>query len=167
MIRYIFKDEPIAILNAKKADPQKIGEALARVAAEAGGRLTPTAVVAAARNARSPLHRHFEWDDAKAAEAYRLDQARAIIGVIRIEDDDQEPTRAFLSVKDPDGISYRTAADVAGSLDLQLAVLKQAEKDLDAFQRRYRELEDVCRDVSSAREKVRTRRERAESHLNA
>jgi len=163
MIRYVFKDEPVAILNAKKADPQKIGQALAKIATDGGGRLTPPAVVEAARNPRSPLHRHFEWDDAKAAEAYRLDQARAIIGVIRIEEDDKEPARAFLSVKDPDGVSYRTAAEVSGSLDLQLAVLKQAEKDLDAFQRRYRELQDVCEDVMSAREKVRTRRERAES----
>jgi hypothetical protein len=162
MIRYVFKDEPVAILNAKKADPQKIGQALAEIAEEGGGRLTPPAVVAAARNPRSPLHRHFEWDDVKAAEAYRLDQARAIIGVIRIEEDDQEVSRAFLSVRDPDGVSYRTAADVAGSLDLQLAVLRQAEKDLDAWTRRYKDIQDVCVDVVAAREKVRSRREALE-----
>lgn len=162
MIKYAFRDDPVAILNAKKADPQKIGQALATIATAAAGRLTPSAVVEAARNARSPLHRHFEWNDAKAAQSYRLDQAREIIRVIRVEEDGEEPTRAFLSVKDGAGVSYRAAAEVAASVELQLAVLKQAEKDLDAFQRRYAELKDVCGDVTSAREKVRARRERAE-----
>lgn len=166
MIRYVFREEPVAILNAKKADPQKIGQALAKIAQDGGGRLTPPAVVEAARNARSPLHRHFEWDDAKAAQSYRLDQARAIIGVIRIDDDTEEPTRAFLSVKDAAGVSYRTAAEVGGSLDLQLAVLRQAEKDLDAWTRRYRELADACADVTSAREKVRLKRDAVESRLS-
>jgi hypothetical protein len=163
MIKYVFREEPVALLNAKKADPQKIGLALEKIAADGGGRLTPPAVVDAARNPRSPLHRHFEWDDTKAAEAYRLDQARAIIGVIRIEDDAGEPTRAFLSVRDGAGTSYRTAAEVSGSVDLQLAVLKQAERDLEAFGKRYRELQDICEDVASARAKARTRREALEA----
>jgi hypothetical protein len=163
MIRYVFRDEPVAILNAKKADPQKIGLALARVAREGNGRLTPSAVVEAASDPKSALHRHFEWDDAKAASAYRIDQARELIRVIRIEDDGDAPQRAFLSVRDDAGVSYRTAAEVAGSLDLQLAVLRQAERDLEAFQKRYAELRDICDDVSSARDKVRQRRERMES----
>ena len=36
-------------------------------------------VVEAARDDQSPLHRHFEWDDAKAAHTERLSQARGII----------------------------------------------------------------------------------------
>lgn len=163
MIQYIFRDAPVAILNAKKADPQRIGEALAQIASANAGRLTPLAVVEAARDRKSPLHRHFEWDDAKAAEAYRLDQAREIVRVVRIEEAGEEPTRAFLSVNDGAGVSYRTAQDVAGSLDLQLAVLKQAERDLDAFQRRYRDLQDVCGDVTSARAKVSARRAEMET----
>lgn len=162
-MQYVFKDAPVAIMNAKKADPQRIGQALARIAADGGGRLTPDAVVEAARNARSALHRHFEWDDAKAASAYRLEQAREIIRVIRLDDGAEEPTRAFLSVKDDSGVSYRTSQEVSGSIDLQLAVLKQAERDLDAFQKRYKELTEVCSDVISAREKVKTRREQLEA----
>lgn len=162
-MQYVFKDAPVAIMNAKKADPQRIGQALAKIAADGGGRLTPNAVVEAARNARSPLHRHFEWDDLKAADAYRLEQAREIIRVIRLDDGAEEPARAFLSVKDDAGVSYRTSQEVSGSLDLQLAVLKQAERDLDAFQKRYRELTEICEDVMSAREKVKERRERLEA----
>jgi hypothetical protein len=167
-MNYVFKDAPVTILNAKRADPNRIGAALAKIAEDGHGRLTPNAVVEAARNPRSPLHRHFEWDDAKAAEAYRLDQAREIIRVVRIEgNDNEEPVRAFLSVKDAAGVSYRTAEDVQGSLELQLAVLRQAEADLEAWTKRYRELSEICDDVLKARDKIRTRREAAESRLHA
>ncbi len=163
MITYTFRDEPVAILNAKKADPQKIGRALAKIAEANAGRLTPSAVVEAARASSSPLHRHFEWDDSKAAEAYRRDQAREIISVIRCEEGGEEPTRAFLSVKDGAGTAYRTKQEVSTSVELQLAVLKQAERDLDAFTKRYRELADICDDVRSAREKVVARRSQMEA----
>lgn len=43
------------------------------------GRLTPEAVVKAARKPESPLHSHFEWDNGKAAFNYRIVQARTLI----------------------------------------------------------------------------------------
>jgi hypothetical protein len=56
---------------------------------------------------------------------------------------------------------------VQGSLELQLAVLRQAEADLEAWTKRYRELSEICDDVLKARDKIRTRREAAESRLHA
>src|SRR6185312_2039420 len=49
------------------------------------GRLIPSDVVSAARDPESPLHSHFTWDDAEAAEQYRLDQARTLIRSVRVE----------------------------------------------------------------------------------
>lgn len=165
-VRYVFREQPLTILGAKRADPQRIGEALAKVTDANKGRLTPSAIVEAAKDRRSALHKHFLWDDAKAAQAYREDQARELVRCIRIEGvDSDEPIRAFLSVKDAKGTSYRTAAEVAGSVELQLAVLKQAEKDLDAFTKRYKDLQDVCADVLSARDKARSRRESIEARV--
>lgn len=46
-------------------------------------RLTPALVVKAARNPKSPLHSAFEWDDSKAGEMYRLEQARSLIANVR------------------------------------------------------------------------------------
>ena len=64
MIRYVFKeDEPVRIKSAASADPQKIGEALQYIADQHGNRLTPKAIVEAARAEESPLHPHFEWND--------------------------------------------------------------------------------------------------------
>lgn len=158
MIRYVFReDEPLRIKAAGKANPQKIGEALGKLTEEAGGKLSPKKVVDSARDKRSPLHQHFEWDDHVAAESYRLDQARNIIRVIRVADVDTEEgtTRAFLSISDDSGVSYRPVDIVKRSADLRAALMKQADRDLEAFQRRYQALKEICEIVETAREKIR------------
>lgn len=47
--------------------------------------LTPNKVVEIAKDPESPLHGHFCWDDNEAAHQYRLEQARSLIRVVRIE----------------------------------------------------------------------------------
>lgn len=161
MLKYVFReDEPIRIKAAGKADPQVIGESLDKIRLQTGGELEPKDVVAAARESGHPLHAHFEWNDKAAAESFRLDQARNIIRIIRVIDDSAEggTTRAFVSVNGKNGVSYRTVEDVKRSSDLQEAVLAQAEKDLIAFETRYRELKDICQIVASAREAIQRRR---------
>jgi hypothetical protein len=168
MLSYTFKDGPVTIKNSRKADPQKIGAALAKIAEQQKGRLTPPAVVEAARDQKHPLHRYFEWDDQIAAESYRMDQARVLIRSVRIvRDDDEEPAPAFLSVTDKGGVSYRTLKDVMDSADLQNSVLVSAERDLAAFEKRYRVLSDICDIIRDAREKVAARRSKNESRLSA
>ena len=165
-MEYVFKDGPVTIKNAKKADPQKIGTALAKIAEQQKGRLTPPAVVEAARDTRNPLHKHFEWDDAVAAESYRLDQARMLIRSVALVGDGEDDARpAFLSIADKGGTSYRTVQDVLDSADLQSAVLAAAERDLAAFEKRYRALGDICELIRDAREKVASRRAKNESRV--
>ena len=162
MIKYRFKeDEPLTIKAADKANPQKIGEALTKISAVNGGHLVPAAVVDAARDTKSVLHRHFEWNDKAAAEKFRLDQARSLIRCIHVESEDTEigATRAFLSIRDKSGVSYRTIADVLNSADLQQRLLAQAEKDLLAFEARYQNLEDICSLIRAARERLAVRRQ--------
>lgn len=168
MISYIFKDGPVTIKNARKADPQKIGTALAKIAEQQKGRLTPPAVVDAARDNRHPLHRFFEWDDALAAEGYRLEQARTLIRSVRIiREDDEEPAPAFLSIADKGGTSYRALQEVMDNADLQSSVLQAAERDLAAFEKRYRSLADICEIIHAAREKIAARRTKHESRPSA
>jgi hypothetical protein len=55
------------------------------------GELKPSAVVDAARAKDSPLHKCFEWRDGKAADEYRLIQARKLIRLtVTIIDDKPE-----------------------------------------------------------------------------
>lgn len=144
MIRYVFTDKPVIINSFDAADPQKIGECLQQIAEANEGHLKPEAVVTAAKNRRHPLHKHFEWDDQKAAQAYRLGQARHIIRAIAIEDpEDMEDKPAFVSVSDKGGRSYRSLGEIQSSARLQKLVLESAREDLKNFKRRYRRFEDL------------------------
>jgi hypothetical protein len=98
VIRYVFSENrPVILNNLDKADPQKIGEELEKIAGNNQGMLKADAVVDAAKSRKSALHHHFEWDDAKAANAHRLMQARHLVRSISIEDvDTEEETPAFV-----------------------------------------------------------------------
>lgn len=160
MIRYVFReDRPLAIKNAKDADPQLIGAALDEISRKHGGALTPNAVVETARNNRSVLHKHFDWDDKVAGEKWRLEQARGLVASIHVEAAETETgySRAFLSIQDRDGRSYRTVSDVMKSVDLQAKVLAAAERDLLAFERRYRSLGEICELIRGVREQIAKR----------
>jgi hypothetical protein len=70
---------------------------------ESNGTLTASAVLADARDPRSPLNSWFDWDDSSAAEKYRLAQARRLIlhcslKIIRNE----VSVTSIIYVRDPD-----------------------------------------------------------------
>ena len=144
--------------RAKRADPQVIGEALDTDRLESGGQLHPHAVVADARDAKSPLHRHFEWDDQKAAERVPLDQARALIRSIRSSTSmrrglDRRSCAFGTTTASPD----RSIADVLKSRDLRERLLEQAMRDLDGWTGRYRELKEIVEMVEPAGRELRRR----------
>jgi hypothetical protein len=160
--RYVFAEQPLRMLNAKLADPQKLGEALDEILRAHGGQVDPFVVVEAARDPSHAWHPHLNWDDRSAAEERRADQVRHIIRLIRIwspaEYPEIRPPRAFVNIRDDDGHSYRALSEVAGSGRLQAAYLAAAERDLLAFERRYQEILDVCELVRAARERLAIRR---------
>ncbi len=167
MIKYSFKDDVAVLKNASKADPQKIGEALAKITEAHAGRLVPEDVVNAAKDKKSPLHLHFEWNDAVAAHSYRMDQARNIIRIIRVEDSDSgEVQPAYVSVAQG-GVAYRKIDEVVASRELQLIVLQQAERDLRAFQKRYHMLNDICGAIQPALDVVARRKSEMETRAAA
>jgi hypothetical protein len=91
-----------------------------RALADENGRLTPAMVVDDARDKRSPLHDLFEWDKGKAALAHWLDQARIIIGAVRVVVTNETTTiKAPLYVRDPDatGQGYRSVVNLRSDPD--------------------------------------------------
>lgn len=147
MIRYVFAEEKVlAIKNAGKADPQKIGEAIDRIAARNNGEIEPAMLWREAKgNPRHPAYKHFEWDIKKAAEAHWTDTARRIIrAIVPLDGEGEEmPIPAFISVNSGGGTSYRTSTEVMDSAQLQKLVLEQAERDLIAFQQRHRRFKEL------------------------
>ena len=163
MISYSFKEgRPLTIKKADKADPQKIGEALAEIREKHDGHLKPRATWEACKDKpRHVLFKHFEWSDEECGKHWRDQQARCLIRSITVEDSDGEQRPAYFSITERSGVSYRSYGDVIANADLQMAVLKSAERDLAAFQTRYREIEDVCEVVAEARQRVSRRIEEA------
>ena len=113
-------------------------EALKEIAKRDGGLLRPRAVVDAARDVESPLHRCFEWDDKVAGEKYRLEQAQRLIRSFTVVHEKngkkcESPMFIGLSV-DRTGSSgdnpYRLASDVTNVPDRQMAALMNATSSL-------------------------------------
>lgn len=75
------------------------------------GQITPDRVIEDARSKSSPLHDLFEWDKSKAAMLHWIDQAREIIGAVRVVVTTTTSTvKAPLYVRDPEasGQGYRS-----------------------------------------------------------
>jgi hypothetical protein len=131
----------------KKALLTKVLTALADKHA---GVLTPEAVVETARDPKNPLHSEFEWDDTKAAEQYRLDQARELIRVaVTVVPHTGEPVRTFVSLvedrRDGHEGGYRKMISVMATGSGRAAVLETALWELDAFRRKYAHLKELCK----------------------
>ena len=169
MIRYVFKERPLAIPNASKADPQVIGEAIAKITADNKGALHPEYLWKAAEGKRNhPLYKHFPWKEREAAEAHWTYIARKLIACVDIVANDRdEPAPAFISIADKGGVSYRTLKDVMDSAELQVAALKQAERDFASYEKRLRTFEDICAAIRSVREKISAKRSRMENRASA
>lgn len=60
---------------------------------EKNGSVTSSGLVASARPKTSPAHAGFTWDDKKAAEGYRLNEARRWIRVVMVKTDSESQER--------------------------------------------------------------------------
>ena len=126
---------------------QVVGEQLKRIEEKNGGRIEAKAVVKAARNARSPLHPLFEWDDAVAAELHRVEQARHIIRAVIVHEavpQTHEPVRAFVNVIEAQGRGYTSVLRAFSDIDLRKQVLDEALQKADAWRRRYSDFEELA-----------------------
>lgn len=122
---------------------------------ERHGVLTPQAVVEDARPEGAPLHDRFEWDDAKAGELYRVDQARALIRSVKISyvrpSGETADLREFVSVSRPDvpAREYVTVDEVREDPVLRALALRDAEREWRELYGRYSHLQEFVDAVRS------------------
>jgi len=126
------------------ADAQIVGNEIERLRDRSGGLLTAKQLLKAAKAKRSPLHRHFEWDDTAAAEKYRQAQASYLLRVVVVAADEGEepfaPVRAFVTVGDDDEPQPRTFTHIRAAMrddGLREQVLARAKKEVRAWRQRY------------------------------
>lgn len=111
--------------------------------------VTAEMVLQDAKNEYSPYHDWFNWDDDLAAEEYRKAQARQLLSSIvevRIIHEDSEPVeiRAFVNVIDEEGERGYVETDYAMSKPVLVSqVIQQALKEVIAWQKRYREYQEL------------------------
>ena len=110
---------------------------------EKQGKLTAKNLVDVSRPVDAPLHPEFEWDDMKAAEKFREEQARNIIRSIQIVYEDYEPRKMYCNIRrtDPEYMSV----DVAISKpDTRQMLLDNAFRDMEIFQKKYEMLTELA-----------------------
>ncbi len=133
-----------------KLDAEAAGKEMERVRKSNGGALTPEVVLESARTHNSALHGHFEWDDAAAAEEYRLSQAGELIRAITVDisHSNVEPprtVRAFVSVEREGTRSYTSTLHAMTDAELRAQVLATAWRELLALREKYAGLEELAR----------------------
>jgi len=106
---------------------------------------------AAAEN--HPLHGEFEWNNGKAAEKYRLHQARQLIASVRIRIVDEnaqcDPIRAFVNLRpeaeDAIGLPARGYAPVLAAMQStnhRQQILQYAHSQLLGWKKRFGNLKE-------------------------
>lgn len=127
------------------------GQELAALTAAAGDRpVTARMVVDAARPPDAPLHPAFTWDDVRAAELYRENEARQIIRSVRVVQDDRPeaaPVRVYVAVQQQTGVDvqrgYVPVVQAMADPTLRAQVIETARRDLRAFVARYQEFAEL------------------------
>lgn len=136
--------------SAIPLDANVVGQEIEKLQ-EVRGFVTPVDLVDEARSEASPLHPAFTWDDARAGDLRRLDEARSILRHITIriirDEPQSEPLvmRALVHVTSGDGGARYVPIMVAmHDIDLRAEVIARAQSELATWARRYREYEELA-----------------------
>ncbi len=160
--------------SRQPVEAQPAGEELDRIASAHEGVLRPSDVVQESRPDEALLHECFLWDDPRAAELYREDQARQIIRSVEviIEDEDNHPRPAVAWVHipqkpDENGNSqgYLPTAKVLSEGDLRQIALEEAFALMDGLRKRYAHLTELA-EVFAALDAVQQRSKAAPEPAN-
>jgi hypothetical protein len=133
-----------------RKDAQAVAAAIEKIE-KAHGRLATRellrALVNEARSPRSPLHKHFEWDDAKAAEKARLDTARHLVLQVHIvlADMPEQPVRCFPVVTYQGKRGPLAMPRVVTSAEAMHELIANAEREIVGWRERHVRLQKVAK----------------------
>jgi tRNA A37 N6-isopentenylltransferase MiaA len=125
-------------------------------AAKIDGDVDLQTLVDQARPKDAPLHNEFTWADKKAANQWRLHEARRIVQSIEIVHHDTPPTRAWESVKvevvaeTPEEKPqrrqvFRSVNEIMADPVARNDLLVQAIRDYQSLRRRYAGLQELAK----------------------
>ena len=143
-------------------DANEAYEVIENIKKKRGG-ITPQLLIIESKKKKSLLHNCFEWNDSKAAEEYRIVQAREILRCIIIEiepDEDYEEIRTIRALIAPSSIekenntSYVTVEEVCNDEELQAAYMRQLKRDLDAIKNKikgFKQFSEVVKAINAVK----------------
>lgn len=144
-------------MNDIRLSQQQLHEQLLEIRA-ARGRLLPSDVVDVARDPASPLHSRFEWRNDIAGELYRREQARELIRSVKIvysesPEGEERSVRGWSALPDaPDHRGYVPTEEALQDPFTAKLLLRQAERELKAFKKKYGHLAEFHALVNSVLE---------------
>jgi hypothetical protein len=123
----------------------------------------PQDIVEVSRPLTAPTHERFTWDDTKAAEKYRLEEARQLINhivVVRQDTSGNEiTTKAFHSVvvrtEEGQKRGYVSEKLVWRSPDLADQVVENAVRELEGWVDRWEQYSDLRDSIDLVKQAVR------------
>lgn len=122
------------------ADAQKVADEILAI----GNSATTAQILDKARNEQTELHKCFDWDDAEAAEKWRLQQARHIVCnlVIKEKSDTPRPeVRVFFKTDADNG--YKPTVLIMQDKDEYRKLLDRALAELTSFRAKYKTLVEL------------------------
>lgn len=123
-----------------KADADKCANEIMSL----GEDVSPAQIVEYARKPNTELHRCFTWNDAEAANKYRIFEARQVVCnlIIRKENGEkQEPTPIRLFHKIENG-HYKPLTLIVQNEDEYELILRQCKEALESLKRKYSSLSE-------------------------
>jgi|ERR1035437_121881 hypothetical protein len=146
--------------TATEKQERTIAQELEIVRRKGRGILRAESVVEYARDPGTALHERFEWDDDKAAQEYRIWQARHLIRVmVTVLPQHKGEVRVYVSLGDDrqqEGGGYRTISAVMADPEMRTAMLEEAADDMRLFKVKYRVLTELA-DVFEAMDRAMQR----------
>lgn len=148
MASYVWRHRELAVPAAK------VVAELERLRKRLGDGITAEALVQEAARRGSPLAPLFEWDDERAANEHRLQEAREIMRSILVVEKGKEPRPWLITIRDerpkegshaPRFKYVRLVEDVLPKPDLTQQVLHRAAAELASWRRKYGMLRELAR----------------------
>lgn len=141
-------------------DANVVGKALEEIEEE-NGEITARLVVDRATPEESELHSLFTWDNNKAADEWRLHEARRVIAAVAVVYEDEEKSenhtiRAFANVGARNKASFIPMAKALSDEESRSVVLQHALAELQAFKAKYsglKELSEVFKAIAGIERK--------------
>ena len=114
------------------------------------GIIHPQDLVEISRPFDAPLHDQFEWNDSKAAETYRIWQARQLIAKVKITVEKVEaPAFVNIKIENEKGAveeqGYFPIAKVLSNETLKKMAIKEAVREIRYWETKYAQYEELSK----------------------